>query len=202
MVTLRLLCACLALVFAAPAGAAWLPAPGDLRVTSLSADINDFAPIITLRGTINSTLRSAGYLVTVRAVFHLAQTCVPEGGGAATEVEADLGLGAYTLDLAQPNVGRPARQESWNAVVRASPNLLPGYTVICPAGSQPTTNYVRVTGALVVVYPGPLAPPQTTSGSRLLILFELLDGATRIRAPKGLSLCSCRLALARSTLHG
>jgi hypothetical protein len=192
----------LALVLAASAGAAWQPSQSDLRVISLDATVNDEGAVIVLHGTVNSRLLSAGYVVTVRAVFHVAQLCEGVGGAEPVEVEADLGPGAYTLGLPQPEVHVPPRQERWSAELRASPNLLPGYTNVCPIGSAPATGYVRIVDALVVVYPGPLAPPEATGGGRLLILFEVLDGTTRISVPKGIALCSCRVGLLRNRTHG
>src|SRR3954470_19766715 len=134
----------LALVLAASARAAWQPSESDLRVTSLDAKVNDEGAVIVLHGTVNSRLLSAGYMVTVRAVFHVAQLCEGPGGADPVEVQGDLGVGAYTLELSQPEAHVPPRQERWNAELRATPNLLPGYTNLCPVGSLPATGYVRI----------------------------------------------------------
>src|SRR3954447_15562497 len=97
----------LALVLAASAGAAWQPSESDLRVTSLDATVNDEGAVIVLHGTVNSRLLSAGYIGTARAVFHVAQLCQGVGGAEPVKVEADLGAGAYTRELPQPEARVP-----------------------------------------------------------------------------------------------
>ena len=168
----------LLLALAVPPGVAaageWQPSLHDLRITGIDSNVNDETSVVDLAGTIDRRLLDQGHLVIVRALFHLEQDC----SSAADTITAhsDLGLGGYDLEVLQPDENEPGINLDWSAEVVTSPNLLPGYTNICPAGYAPSTGFVRVTGVRVIAYPGPFAPPLDRSGDPLVLILELPGG--------------------------
>lgn len=161
---------------AAATSGGWQPSSNDLRVSLAVSQIGDETSVIDLFGVIDRRLLEQDRLVIVRSLFHVEQECSSLAD--TITAHADLGLGAYELDVSEPDVTAPGMQLDWSAEIRFAPNLLPGYTDICPPGYGPTTGLVEVDGARVVVYPGPSAPPLDRAGDPIEVLLELPSGVS------------------------
>jgi hypothetical protein len=164
----------------------------DFRIRQLAANINQTTSTITVAGTVDRSM-AAGLIVIVRPTFFVDQLCRSREDSTVT-ITAHGGFDAFSqminFAIEQPSLAQSGNQLDWAAVMMfVNPTDSPqavGYNSICPLGYMPadlsaTKPAYVLTGARLVLWPGPFSPLRDKYGQYIgYLVAQFPVGVTKL----------------------
>jgi hypothetical protein len=164
----------------------------DFRIRQLAADINQTTSTIAAAGTVDRSM-AAGLIVIQRPTFFVDQLCRSREDPTVT-ITAHGGINAFStmIDFTSqgPSLAQPGNQLDWSVTATfvnpTDPPGAAGINSICPAGYLPadlsaTKPAYVLTGAQMVMWPGPFSPPPDKVGNYIgYLIAQFPVGVTKL----------------------
>ena len=165
----------------------------DFRIRQLAADINQTTSTITVAGTVDRSMADHGLIVILRPTVFVDQLCRSRDDPTITiTVHGSFNAFSQMFNFAiqQPSLAQPGNQLDWAGVLTfvnpTDPAQAVGFNSICPTGYLPadltaTKPAYVVTGAQLVMWPGPFSPQRDKFGQYIgYLVAQFSVGATTL----------------------
>jgi hypothetical protein len=165
----------------------------DFRIRQLAADINQTTSTITVAGTVDRSMADHGLIVILRPTVFVDQLCRSRDDPTITiTVHGSFNAFSQMFNFAiqQPSLAQPGNQLDWAGVLTfvnpTDPAQAVGFNSICPTEYLPadltaTKPAYVVTGAQLVMWPGPFSPQRDKFGQYIgYLVAQFSVGATTL----------------------